>query len=187
MMLQCYTLIFVLTALIFEKWAKKALAKDLVCLLLALTVFNNGVIANICYFYMHYCYERTYSEGVEMMIDIHELQVDHEFDKIAVFGDRPVEIQLENVDPETGKMLSAGKFHILSRMIEKTLLFDGIHVELFLKGTYGLDVDSATKAEYEALKTTEEFQTMTSWPADGSIAVIDDILVIKLSDLSENQ
>ena len=187
MMLQCCTLIFVLTALLFEKWAKKALAKDLVCLLLALTVFNNGLMANICYFYMHFCYERSYAEGVEMMMDIHDLQGEYEFDKMTVIGSRYKDVQLENTDPETGEMLSVGNFHILSRMIEKTLLFDGIHIELFLKGTYGLDLDLTTIAERDALLATEEVQTMPIWPADGSIAVVDDILVIKLSDLSENQ
>ena len=181
-MLQCYTLLFVLTALLYEKWAKKPAVKDLVAFMLALMVFNNALAANACYFYMHFCYERTYAEGVEMMIDIHDLQDEYEFDKIAVMGSRTTELQYENIDPETGKILGAGKFHILSRIMQKSLLFDEVHVRLILEANYGLKLDAVPEAERLALLETEEVKSMGSWPAKDSMKVIDDVLVIKLSE-----
>ena len=184
-MLQCYTLLFVLTALLYEKWAKKPAARDLVCLLLTLVVFSNALSANACYFYMHFCYERTYAEGVEMMMDIHDLQDEYEFDKIAVVGSRAQELQFENFDPETGKMLNVGKFHILSRMLQKSLLFDSVHVRLFLEATFGLELETVTDAQRSILADTEEVKAMGSWPANDSMKVIDGILVIKLSDENE--
>ena len=183
-MLQCYTLLFVLAAVLFEKWAKPK-AKDLVCLLLVLMVFNNALIANISYFYLHFCYERTYAESVEMMIDIHDLQDEYEFDKIAVIGSRIDDLRHENIDPETGKILGVGKFHILSRIMQKSLLFDSVHVRLILNQTYDLDLEHASGEAYQALYESQEVREMGSWPANDSMTVIDDILVIKLSDPAE--
>lgn len=184
-MLQCYVLPFVLTALLFEKWAKKPAVKDLAALLLALVVFNNALCANACYFYLHFCYERTYAEGVEMMIDIHDLQDEYEFDKIAVIGSRISDLHLDNIDPETGKILGAGKFHILSRIMQKSLLFDDVHVRLILEANYGLKLDKLSAEAYNALVANEEVKEMGYWPANDSMKVFDDVLVIKFSDAAE--
>ena len=181
-MLQCYTILFVLTAVLFEKWAKKPAVKDLVGLLLALVVLNNALCANACYFYLHFCYERTYAEGVEMMMDIHDLQDEYEFDKIVVIGSRVPELQIENIDPETGKILGAGKFYIMSRYMHKSLLFDEIHTRLILAQNYGLELAEVADEERNALLAREEVREMDYWPANDSMKVIDDVLVIKLSD-----
>lgn len=186
-MLQCYTLLFVLTAVLFEKWAKKPAVKDLVGLLLALVVFNNALCANACYFYLHFCYERTYAEGVEMMIDIHNLQDEYEFDKIVVIGSRVPELRIENIDPETGKILGAGKFYVLSRIMQKSLLFDDVHVRLILDANYGLELEEPTPEVRNALLEREEVKEMGSWPANDSMKVFDDVLVIKFSDATKTE
>lgn len=180
-MLQCYTVLFVLTAVLFDKWAKKPVVKDLAALLLALVVFNNALCANACYFYLHFCYERTYAEGVEMMMDIHDLQEEYEFDKIVVIGSRVPELHIENIDPETGKILGAGKFYIMSRYMHKSLLFDEVHVRLILEQNYGIELDEASDAERNALLARDEVKEMDSWPANDAMKVLDDILVIKLA------
>ena len=180
-MLQCYVLPFVLTALLFDKWAKKPVVKDLAALLLALVVFNNALCANACYFYLHFCYERTYAEGVEMMMDIHDLQEEYEFDKIVVIGSRVPELHIENIDSETGKILGAGKFYIMSRYMHKSLLFDEVHVRLILEQNYGIELDEASDAERNALLARDEVKEMDSWPANDAMKVLDDILVIKLA------
>ena len=180
-MLQCYTVLFVLTAVLFDKWAKKPAAKDLVGLLLALMIVNNALCANACYFYLHFCYERTYAEGVEMMMDIHDLQEKYEFDKIVVIGSRVPELHIENIDPETGKILGAGKFYIMSRYMHKSLLFDEVHVRLILEQNYGIELDEASDAERNAVIARDEVKEMGTWPANDSMKVFDDILVIKLA------
>lgn len=186
MMLQSLTLLFVLTALLYEKWTRPVL-KNTVCLLLVLIIFNNALMANISYFYMNLCYERTYAEGIEMMMEIHDLQDEYEFDKIAVVGTRIYEVQYDTIDSETGKMLSTGKLHILIGLLEKTLLFDAEHTTRFLQTTFGLELDPMNLDQRTALFYTPEVQSMGCWPAGDSIAVIDDVLVIKLSDRSEKE
>ena len=184
MMLQSLTLLFVLTAVLYERWAKP-ITKNAVCLFLILTVFNNALMANISYFYMNLCYERTYAEGVEMMAEIHDLQDMYEFDKIAVVGTRIYEVQHENIDVETGKMQITGKLHILSGLLEKTLLFDSDHTTSFLRTMFGLDLEVLSRKQRNALLDTDEVRGMGCWPSGDSITVIGDTLVIKLSDRKE--
>lgn len=183
-MLQSYTLLFVLTALVYEKWTKPV-AKNMVCLLMMLIVFNNALMANICYFYMNLCYERSYAESVEMMMEIHHLQSEHEFDKIAVVGNKFPEVLMDNVDPATGKMTNSGKIHLLSNALEKTLFFDSEHVTRFLQANFGLDLEVVSVDQRNKLLATTEVQMMSCWPAGGSVTVLGDTLVIKLSERFE--
>ena len=186
MMLQSLTLLFVLAAILFETWAKPVL-KNLVCCFLIILVINNALMANISYFYMNLCYERTYSEGVEMMAEIHNLQDEHEFSKIAVIGSRLPEVQWEYFGPEIGEIAPAGKIYILSGMLETNLFVGAEHTIHFLKATYGLDLDKTEGAELRILSQSNEVQAMGCWPARDSIAVIGDTLVIKLAETTEVQ
>ena len=184
MMLQSLTLLFVLTALLYERYAG-VFAKNAAAVFLALTVFNNALMANISYFFMNLCYERTYAEGVELMAEIHDLQDEYEFEKIAVVGSRIYEVQYEGINPETGKMQVTGKIHILSSLLEKTLLYDSEHTINFLRATFGLDLDSVNRTQRNELLQTEYVKAMGCWPEGDSLAVIDDVLVLKLSDRAE--
>lgn len=183
-MLQSLTLLFVLTAVLYESWAKPML-KNAVCVLLLVIIANNALMANISYYYLNFCYERSYADGLEMMIAIHDLQDEYDFDKIAVIGNKLYDVQLENVNPETGKMQTSGKIQILSSGIEKTLLYNPVRTTNFLRATFGLELESVDKSRREALMKSAEVQAMGCWPAGDSIAVIDDTLVIKLSDKEE--
>ena len=184
MMLQSMTLLFVLTAVLYERWASVT-AKNAIGLFLLVMAFHNAIMANISYFYMNLCYERTYAEGVEMMAEIHDLQDAYEFDKIAVVGSRIYEVQQELTDPETGKALIAGKLKVLNGGLEKTLLYDSDHTTKFLQATFGLELESLNCTQRDVLLETEKVQSMGCWPEGDSIKVIEDTLVIKLSDRKE--
>lgn len=184
MMLQSLTLLFLLAALLYERWAKPA-AKNAVCLFFLLVVANHALMANIGYFYMNLCYERTYAEGLEMMIRIHALQDQHEIDGIAVVGDRLSGVQWPISSAETGKISPAGKIHILSGLLETSLLFNGEHALPFLKTNYGLELKAVARERLEQISEFPQVQSMGCWPAGDSMAVIDGTLVIKLADEGE--
>lgn len=186
MMLQSLTLLFIMTALLYERWATFDV-KNIVCIFLIIITINNSIMANISYFYMNLCYERTYAEGLEMMIRIHDLQNKYEFDKIAVVGNRIYDVQHENIDLQTNKMQVSGKIHILSSLLEKTLLFDSEHTTKFLQVTFGLELESLNREQRNNLLNTDEVKSMSCWPAGDSITVIDNTLIIKLSDRIEGE
>lgn len=184
MMLQSLTLLFVLTALLYERWAKPAL-RNIVCLFMIAVIANNALMANISYFYLNLCYERTYAEGIEMMMEIHDLQDAYDFNKIAVVGTKIYEVRFGANDSETMVMQVSGKIRILSGRLEKTLLYDSAHTTKFLRATFGLDLEVLDKTQRNSLLNSAEVQAMGCWPEGDSIAVIDDILIIKLSDREE--
>ena len=181
MMLQSLTLLFILTAILYERWTKPV-AKNVVAVFLIIIVFNNTLMANISYFYMNLCYERTYAEGVEMMSEIHDLQDVYDFDKIAVVGVKASDVQLKLTDSITDLTSHAGSILLLSSLIETSLLYDSEHTTRFLDATFGFSLESLDIAQRNALLETDEVKAMGCWPSGNSITVIDDILVIKLSD-----
>lgn len=181
LMLQSLTILFVFTALTFERWSQKYI-KGVVGAFLLVIVLNNALMANISYYYMNLCYERTYADGLEMILEIHDRQNTQEVEKIAVIGNRLAEVQWENFDDVSGGGAPAGKIHILSGLISTNLLIDHEHTVRYLNATYGLELTSATKAERELLTQTEIVANMPCWPAGDSMCVIDGTLVIKLAD-----
>lgn len=186
MMLQSLTLLFIMTALLYERWSISAV-KNIVCIFLIVITLNNSIMANISYFYMNLCYERTYAEGLEMMMKIHDFQDKYKFDKIAVVGNRAYNVFLENIDLQKGKIQGSTKILILSSNLEKSLLFDSEHTIRFLQATFGLELKSLNLEQRKDLFNTDEVKSMSCWPAGDSITVIDNTLVIKLSDKIEGE
>ena len=182
MMLQSLTLLFVLAGVLYERWTKP-MAKNIVCLLLIVISFQHGIMANISYFYLNLCYERTYAEGLEMTMKIHDLQDEYEFDEIAVIGNRPSQdFKHQIVNRETGELEPAGEIIIFQRLLEKTLLYDEKRTVYFLNTAFGVALERLEQQQREELQDTEQFKEMPRWPAEDSMAVIDDVLVIKFSD-----
>lgn len=57
MMLTCLAVIPIFTAVIFDRYLSSTFG-NILALLLALIIINNGLLANISYFYMVKCYEK---------------------------------------------------------------------------------------------------------------------------------
>ena len=180
MMLTSLALLFVFGAILYERWTKPVL-KNAMCLLLVLIVFQNVVMANVSYYYMNQCQQRTYAEGVEMMIKIHQLQDEQQIHKIAVVGNRSGDVTLEFFNEETGAVAPAGKLYVLSSLLETNLLLDHEHTVRYLEQTFGMELQSLEQEAREALEATPAVKEMGCWPAGNSVAVIDGILVIKLA------
>lgn len=181
MMLQSLNILFVFLALLFEHWAKKYL-KNLAGLLLAIIVLNNALMANISYFYLNLSYERTYADGLEMMIEIHDWQKEHELEKIAFIGNRLADVRWEFIDPETHRITPPGKLFMLTGLIQTNLLIDSEHILPFLETTYGLKLESVTMKELDMLAQNESVINMPCWPSEGSVCVMDGTLIIKIAD-----
>jgi len=181
MMLQSLTLLFVLTALLFERWAKP-IGKDIVCLLLIVVALNNALMANISYFYLHYSYERSYADGLEMMMEIHDLDDEYDFHTMAVLGDRYDELRWWDAETGHEKLGASRKIYMLSSLLESSILFNSSRVTQFLYGTFGLELMMASGEQISALQAQPQVQEMPCWPAEGSMTVVDGILVLKLAD-----
>ena len=181
LMLQSLMVLFLFTGIVYEEWTG-SLLKNAAALLLTFIVLHNALLANISYFYMNLCYERTYADAVEMAAEIHNAADTDSFTSMAVLGNRYNDVQwgLQNSD---GSLSREGRFYILTSLLEENLLVDEWQVRNFLSWYMDLNIPSAGAARSNELTQDPLVQQMPVWPAEGSITVIDDTLVIKLSEL----
>ncbi len=184
MMLQSLVILFVFVGVLFEEYAGNV-TKNIACLLLCATALNNALMANIAYFYMDRCYERTYGEAVLMMSRINELADEYEFDRIAVIGSLSTDVSFDSDDPEHWHSSPSGQINILTSCLEKHLLFDNDHVVCFLKNTFALELEKLDEETLEKISETDHAEAMPCWPSPNSVSVEDGILIIKLSERKE--
>lgn len=182
MMLQSLTLLFVFAALLFETWTGK-IFKNTAALLLVAVIINNSVLANISYYHMNLCQQRTYAESAELMLHIHNYQREYDVEKIAFIGDRSADLAWEMFDEKTGDITGAGKAQFLTMLLETNLLSDHRHCVAFLNSTYGLGLIGANEEKLTELSALPGVQELGCWPTENCITVVDDILVIKLADV----
>ena len=180
MMLQCLSLVLFFTALLYEHWFRPRV-KDLVCLFLVVLLGNNAIMANISYFYLQLGYERTYAQGLEMVLHIHQLQDEFQINDIMVIGNRLSEIQW-TTDVDVDKTIPAEHIHMLSSLIETNLFSNQEHTLPILRNTFGLDIPTASSEKQKALKNSNTVKNMPCWPDGGSVAEIDGTVIIKLAN-----
>lgn len=181
LMLQSLMVLFLFTAIVYEEWTG-SLLKNAAALLLTFVVMHGALMANISYFYMNLCYERTYADAVEMASEIHNIADTDSFANMAILGNRYSTVQwgLQNSD---GSLSREGQLHIVTSLLEKNLLVDEWQISGFLSWYMNMEIPKASGARCNELAQSEQVQQMPVWPADGSIAVVEDTLVIKISEL----
>jgi hypothetical protein len=175
MMMHSVSLLYILAIVLFDKWACKRISTAF-GLMIALICFNCSVMANISYFYLDKCYERSYYMGSQMMERIEQVQEEYGegIESIAFIGNRAYEVALIN-------SAQGNRIPLLGSVIETDFLYDHTHAYLFVRNTYDMDLTSASYKELLALEDTAAVQNMDIWPAENSVEIIDGVLVIKLS------
>ena len=180
MMLQSLSLLYIYGAILFDRWFKSRFS-NIAGILLAIIIFNNIIIANISYYYMDKAYEQSYATGLEMTMRIHDMETEYNFDKIAVVGERTKAVSIEVSSEE------AQHIHMMSQLLETDLLYDRIHVQLFLENIFHMSNSFATSAECESLEKQSEILEMETWPSTDSMQVINGMLVIKIGDIDDGE
>ena len=173
-MLSSASILIILLLLMVEELQIKRIFKNVFTVLIALMIFNNSLIANICYFYLQQENDTTLSRATEMLSIIYG-QGKNIDEKIFINGSRLNDVAIDD-------KYDVSQILCLSPMIEKDLLFDEYHTVSYLNNSLNCSFSSATKEEKEEIINTNEYKNMPVWPIKGSIRVIDDIIVIKYTD-----
>lgn len=184
MMLESIVVLYLFAALLCERWTRLRW-KNFAGALLAVIVLQNALMANIGYYHMNQSYERTYADGMEMLLRIRAVQRETQVTKLAVVGNRIREVQYLDFDETEGKMTPSGQFHILSGGLERTMLYDQQHVSRFLRATFGLELETATQKEADTLAQMPSVREMGVWPAEDSMRTADGVLILKLAEPEE--
>lgn len=177
-MMQSAAVFYVLIAVLCEEYLKPRLRTVAVLVLLAV-ICNNAISANIAYFYWDKAYTSTYFMASEINMRAH--LEDEKATTIAVVG-------LLN-DNNSLYLPTDATTNNLPRMLREEifshLLLDQDHVVNFINHSFGEDYAGADADTIRRLSEDATVQSMPSWPAAGSVKSIDDIIVIKVQDVSQ--
>lgn len=202
-MLQSMALLFIFTGVLFERLATDK-RRELVLLLLAAVVFNNSLMANICYTHMHRFYEKSSATLTEISTRIH-MEDDGQVKYVAFLGMMaPMD---EDADIDNSQLGMVGPL----KMVSKTQVLYHEHISLFLSqytdftlSYYRMTGEPFPKQDispnapvpegYEFrfpmgdvrhnqnVLSTPEVAQMGIWPARDSVKKIGDTIVVKLSE-----
>lgn len=173
LMEQPICVLYLFVVILCERWLTIKL-KNITALFFALMIANNAIIGNISYIFMHRSYEHSYANGLEMVLRIRDFEDSYE--DVAFIGHVP-DAMVRDME-ETAR----DQVYLISAYQYTNLLFNHEHASLFLENTFHVDYIFADGQRLQELSENEIVNEMGVWPSKNSIKVIDDTLVIKLSD-----
>lgn len=139
---------------------------------LALFVMGNTYFNNLTYTSIYYVNRQTENYMTSLITQVRMTEgysVDKRWAFIGTNSDPTIDNKWQSV-PVYG-----GAEHT-NRMVSAYSWKDWIYVYL------GVSVPLAYNSTVEEIKQTQEFQEMTCWPNDGSIRIINDVIVIKFQE-----
>lgn len=154
-------------------WAK------LGCAILSAGIFWTYVIsANATAKVYDLCYRHCYFETSEMLSDIYDLPDFQKGDPIIFAGF----IDYSDVRKNLPKL-----FDYSIELTENPVFWEDMNGIMnsrkgYLLNYFGIDAGDVSYDEYTALVTSEEFESMPLWPSEGSVAKINGIVVVKISE-----
>ena len=205
LMLQSVCLLYVLTAVLYDRWMCVPggnAAGYIVLAILTGVVFNNSVTANIYYNYMDQSVRNTQAAAIELSTRVHLLD-DGTIKYVAIYGGLDGYTQEDHFKAE--KLRQLGGWKVLNRTILSPLYLSlYTDFDLSYYRINGIDYpvvendpDIPAPQDWEfrfplldsdgrkALAQTEQVQSMPIWPARDSVQVIGDTVVVKLSETEE--
>ena len=205
LMLQSVCILFIFLGVLCDRWISgKKLWSSLILLLLTATVFNNSLAANMCYNYMHQCYEKTYADAVELNTRVHLLD-DGTIRYVAIYGELDTWAQEDFFDHSKLRQLGGWKYMDLTILSPQFLsLYTDFSLSYYringleypvvenepnIPAPYDWEFrfPSLPKDQMETLAGTQQVQDMPVWPARDSVQVIGDTVVIKLSEFGQQE
>lgn len=140
--------------------------------LLAISMYN-FMNANVAYHQMNISYEKTYFQNIEIASMIDSVS-DNDKVKVAIIGDSDSGETTLYANPSitgaTTSIFTVSQFH--------TIRFANYYL-----GRDYIRCDDDTIAN---IKEKEEFKAMPNFPSKNSVQMIDDVVVVKLSEPNEN-
>lgn len=172
-----FSLVFIYITLIviyndyFEQ-TKKLIFSWVTVVLMLLTIGNNAIIDNIAYLNAEIKYERSYSLLNRVLTKAETLHNYGDAKRIMVVGKPKMwtRISSQIVANSIPSMTGAMGENILNSQSRIRNMYE------YYLGIYLLEVGNE---QATSIKATESFKQMEIWPANESVKVIDDVLVIR--------
>ncbi len=171
LMMMGFSLIYLLPVLLTEQLHRVSL-RWIVLLLSALTIYQFALLANITYLQAHKSYEETYALAVTLTDRIEQLPDYEQAKKLCVLGhfDGHDDISISFPPAMTG-------------IKEGYLVSEPGHFSAFLETYLGLQLPACTEQEQAAIASSQKASTMPIWPAQGSLYLEGDTVVLKIGEI----
>ena len=145
-------------------------------ILATLCIIGNYIIVdNIAYFNLYYKFQKSYSIAFKLSERIENYEGYNQNMPIAIIG-----------RPDKGKYPST---NVADKIIQNItgangnlMASDSKQYQSIFSNYLNMKITIASNESIEAIQETEEFQNMPTYPEEESIAVINEVLVIKLSN-----
>lgn len=163
----------------------KNLLTNMVCLALYVHIFYNMQITNDAYMRMNSSYETAFAEMNRIIDRVEQLPEWQEGNRKLYFdlGDDIGYLINENYQAFTyyDNYIDMGWLGVMGTGVYK--FWHNDNVSNYVKIYFGLEFETPTEEEIQAMKKTDEYQTMEMFPSVNAVKVIDDIVVVKLDDV----
>lgn len=181
LVLYSYITVYVLAAILADLFLAKPqsgklpelmrrLMIDGIALALSVIVIINVYVANTSYLTLHLRYENAFSFFSSLTAQIRQIPEFQEGTRIAVIGDwQSPDFYMEHMEFTDCLVGVKGFFP------------SDYSANYFMEYYIGFPAEFASTEEVEVIRQTEAFRNMAIYPYYGSIGVIEDIIVVKLS------
>ena len=147
-----------------------------VTVVLLLVGYENFVVTNEAYFRMDIAYERAYAYYNRIMERIESTEGYQPGDAFALVGEYGLS---ETPDLLGSYPMDGERFEDLSGVARETgLLTSGVRHN-FMKIYIGVEMPDVSEETLEAIRQTEEYQSMPAYPVEGCVKKILDVWVVK--------
>ena len=140
---------------------------------LGLTVFNFGLIANISYFNTTLKYEKSIAYANRVLDRIEQTPGFENVTKLAIFGTYYLKSEL-------GSSTIPSRIPSMTGVLGETMLAQPYHYQYLFTNEFGESFHLASAEEKQKIQASDWFEAMPTWPHRDAVRVVDDIVVIKL-------
>ncbi len=181
LMLMGYSVFYLFFLILYERGENKS-TKCWIILIIALMIISNQVvISNISYHKAQMAYEKSYGVLVRIADRIDRTEGAEKCDKILVIGALDnSEGYSVNLPPDITGITDGYIIRSDDETVGQSVLCSA------LSDYCEMDYDFVSGEEKRALLQREDVKSMKKWPSEDCIAVIDDIVAIKLGTEGEN-
>ncbi|WP_342528356.1 glucosyltransferase domain-containing protein [Chryseomicrobium sp. FSL W7-1435] len=142
---------------------------------LALTIANSAIIANISYLHLQLRFEKTTQFANRVMARIESQPEYTRETKIGIVG-------RYSVRSSVGSGPVSDRLPQLTGIVGESILILPYQFNYFFDTVLGTPVKYASSEELNAIKETQAFEEMPTWPREGAVEMIDGIVIIKFQE-----
>lgn len=175
LMVMGLTAIYLVVVLFYDQNNNHKILSWASSLMLILTIFNFAIIANATYVHMQLRYEKSVHFANRLLTQIESHEEFYPEMRIGIVG-------RYTLTSYTGATLLPEKLPPLVGATGDRILVYPYHFVSIFTNVLGVQLYQARPNVLEPIMETEDFKNMPVWPNAGSIDVINEVMMIKLSD-----